>query len=641
MALMNPFGGSGKSAPSGSARNRPHGNLLALRIAVVVLFGILTAQLFRMQVIRGDEYRERSRQNHITQEVTLATRGLILDRQGEPLVQNVPNYIAQVVPELLPGKPEERYAIYLRLEQLTGTPALEIQTRVDRAFANDQAFIAINVATHLSKERAIRLDEATMNMPGVSLVTLPARTYVAGLEFAHVLGYIGAQNAEEYAVNRDLGYALNEPVGKAGVEARYERELRGQRGITQAEQNAEGRLIKALASRDAVPGHNVRLAIDAGLQRFIYQELEANLRGNEDNRDATVAAVVVMDAQTGELVALVSLPGYDNNIWSDPNRNTTEFDILKEDPRKPFLNQAITPSAPGSTFKLVTAAAGLQNGSIKPETSRAIDSRILEVKGENGVIYNFYDWTTHGTINLYGAIARSSNIYFYMTSCGIPNEYRGLGKDDESSAVILGYYARLLGFGAPTGLDIGGEEPGIIPDPAWKRRVHADDNEEDRQWYYADTCFMGIGQGDVSATPLQVARMTGAIATGKLVTPHVAKEIVDSTGKVVRTIPTEAKELAIDKRWLQVIREGMLQSVTGGAGAQAYRDGIDIAGKTGTAEFFLPDGTKAQHAWFTGFAPYDDPRYVVTVYFDIGVGGEKAAPLAGRIFTYLWNEVDK
>jgi penicillin-binding protein 2 len=248
-------------------------------------------------------------------------------------------------------------------------------------------------------------------------------------------------------------------------------------------------------------------------------------------------------------------------------------------------------------------------------------------------------------VNLYSAISWSSNIYFYQASCGILGENKGLGKDAESSAVILGYYARALGFGSPTGIDIGGEaDGGIVPDPAWKARVHASDNPEDRDWYYADTCFMGIGQGDVLATPLQVARMTAAVANGgRLLTPHVAKAIVSPDGKVIRTITPVSKQVPVSAAHFAAIREGMHQSVgygsPGGAGARAQVPGLDIAGKTGTAEFFKADGSKAQHAWFTGFMPFNDPEVVVTVYFDLGVGGDKAAPIAGRILEYFSENV--
>jgi penicillin-binding protein 2 len=234
----------------------------------------------------------------------------------------------------------------------------------------------------------------------------------------------------------------------------------------------------------------------------------------------------------------------------------------------------------------------------------------------------------------------------------VPQEgLRGLGNtyDVEVQAILLADYAHEFGFGEPTGIDIEGESSGIIPTPEWKRRVHSGPgfNPEDRIWYYADTCFMGIGQGDVTATPMQIARMTAAIANGgTLLTPHVAKAILDSDGNIVRTIEPQRELLTIEPEFLAAIREGMHQSVgfggPGAAGVLAQQPGIDIAGKTGTAEFGGFDaetGKRQQHAWFTGFAPFDSPEVVVTVYFDLGVGGNKAAPVAGKIIRYYMENI--
>jgi penicillin-binding protein 2 len=357
--------------------------------------------------------------------------------------------------------------------------------------------------------------------------------------------------------------------------------------------------------------------------------------------DARVAAAVVMSPKTGEIYSLVSVPTYDNNIFAESDTRAAEYQALASDnTRTPFLNHALSAAAPGSTFKLVTASAALQEGLITPGTTRYIP-KVLQVKGENGELYDLVDWREHGSIDLYHAIAWSSNIYMFMASCGILNETKGLGKDAETSAVILGQYARQFGLGSATGIDLYGESNGIIPSPEWKKRYYGGSqfNRSDREWYYADTCFMGIGQGDVTATPLQVARMTAAVANGgTLVTPHLVNEVVGPDGKTVRTIQGDTKKVSVDAKNLQVVRDGMHLSVMEGAGAMAKQSGIDIAGKTGTAEFF-ENGVKKQHAWFTGFAPFNDPQVVVTVYFDLGVGGEKAAPVAGKIIKYFMDNV--
>ena len=244
-------------ASSGPARLRPHGNLFALRAAVVVAFLILGAQLFRMQVVDGEEYARRSRENHITQTTSLAPRGLIVDRNGVPLVRNTSVYVATVLPELLPESEQERYQIYLRLEKLVGVPALEIQAQVKEREAAKQAFIEIEIKKRLDKEQALRLAEAVVDLPGVGMAVRPGREYI-GTEFSHILGYVGKLNAAEYAALRKEDYAFDEVIGKAGIEARYEKDLRGERGVTSAEQDAQGRLIEAFDSTDAVPGNWAR-----------------------------------------------------------------------------------------------------------------------------------------------------------------------------------------------------------------------------------------------------------------------------------------------------------------------------------------------------------------------------------------------
>jgi len=629
------------STPS---RNRPHGNLMVLRLAVIGLFGILVVRLVDMQIVHGDEYARRSRENHIVATNILPARGLIYARGGEPLVENEGVYAAQIIPEFLPDPdpdvPPTRYQVYNWIEQTLGVPALEVQTRVADAEKGGRPDQPIVLKSHLTKEEALRLEEASTDLPGLSLGVAPGRNYVGGDSFSHLLGYIGAQTPEEAKALTNEGYAFNEPVGKSGVESRYEKELRGQIGLSANEQDAHGNLIDVLKTVDPVPGNSLHLSIDLGLQQYTY-ELLSNSLGS-----AKVAAAVVMSPKTGALYALVSVPGYDNNMFGDLKNRADEYAALANDSRRhPLLNQALTESAPGSTFKLITASAALQEGTITPATSWNVPSAILEFKGENGLPQYLYDWRAHGWINLEGAIAWSSNIYFYMASCGIYGQTRGLGKNDEESAVILGYYARAFGLGQLTGVDIdAGEMPGVIPSPQQKKAVHTGPgfNPDEGNWWYADTCFMGIGQQDVTATPLQIARMTAAVANGgKLLTPHVVGEILGPNGSVLRAIKPESKQVPVSAKNLESVRIGMHSSATVGVSQRAAQPGIDIAGKTGTAQFgpVKPDGTQDQHAWFTGFAPYGDPEVVVTVYLDLGVGSENAAPIAGQIFSYFANHV--
>jgi penicillin-binding protein 2 len=636
----------GYRSPAGRSRNRPHGNLAFLRVSVVVLFGVLGIRLVFMQILSGSDYARRSRDNHIVEQNILPPRGLISDRNGDPLVANTPVYSASLVPELLPDDSAARFQIYQKLEDLLGVPAVEIQVKVKDAETANRAGLEIKIKEPLTEQQALTLDEATSDMPGVKLNVTPGRQYLGGDAFAHILGYIGPQRAETRAKYAKAGYDLNEPIGIAGLESIYEQDLRGQPGFNASEQDAAGHLISSLKTADPQPGNSLQLAIDKGLQDYVYQLLSDSL--DDGTWHAQTAAAVVMSPKTGEVYAIVSVPGFDPAITANPANHQAEWQALANDNvRTPLLNHALTPAAPGSTFKLVTASAALETGNITPSTSVDVPSAQLEIKGVNGKLYYLTDWRAQGPgINIYKGIAYSSNIFFYMASCGLYGYGRpGLGPDDQTSAVILGNWARKYGFGTSTGIDLDGEFDGLIPDPQWKKRTHIGPgfNPGDEQWVYADTCFMGIGQGDVTATPIQVARMTAAVANGgTLLTPHVANAVVAPDGHVVRTIQPQSKDVGVSAEHLAEIREGMHESVDLeiGAGHRAYRSSVDIAGKTGTAEFVDPKtGKTMQHAWFTGFAPFNDPEVVVTVYYDLGVGGDKAAPIASQIFDYFMKNV--
>lgn len=624
----------GRRTEPGPSRVRPHGNLMALRAAVIVLFAILGGRLAYMQIVKGEEYSERSRNNHIQSQQILPARGLIYDSAGRPLVDNVGTYSLTVVPELLPSSTDERRTLYLFLEQATGVPALEIQARVAQAEAEGLENQALAIRRNLPKEDALKLTEVVPDMAGVFLNIEPGRWYTGGDTYSSMLGYIGPITAEEWAVLRDEGYQFNQPVGKTGIEQQYESELRGRVGWSSNEVDAFGNIVQVLDTEPPVPGNSLHLSINADLQDYVAEVLTNNMG------EARKAAAVVMDANTGAVLSMVSVPGWDNNIFSDPVERADEYQALLEDPRKPLLNQAVNLASPGSTFKLLTAAAALQEGNITPATGRDIPSMLKEFEGENGEIQQYWDWAAHGYVNLASAIARSSNLYFFQSSCGFFDEgIEGIGRDVEDSAYRLRYYAQRFGFGRPTGIDTGDEAIGIIPDPEWKRQSRSDTtvfNPEDAEWYHADTCFMSVGQGDVTATPLQVARMTAAIANGgSLVVPRLVWEVTDANGETVKTFDPEWETVPVEPQHLASIREGMELSVNAswGAAHQAFRPGVSLAGKTGTSEY-LDQGVRREYAWFTGYYPMENPQVVITVYFDIGTGGGKAAPVAGQIMEY-------
>ena len=623
----------------GLSRNRPHGNVGVLRIAVVILFLVLGARLVQMQLVDGAQYAERSELNRIIVESVPPTRGLIFDRNGQPLVQNSGSFTALITPGFLPEEPGSRYRLFLYLEDLLGIPALQIDEAVTAAEERGQRDLPLPIARALDRETALMLEQVAADLPGVTLSVEPRRVYPGGPEFSHILGYVGPQSPDEWRVLQEDGYGFNEVVGKVGVEARYESALRGNPGTAITEVDAQGELVTTIERTDPEGGRGILLSIDSDLQRYVY-ELLTNTMG-----EATTAAAVVMSPVTGEIYAIVSVPTYDNNIFSLPDP-AEDYQALLDDPRIPLLHQALSPIAPGSTFKIITAAAALQEGNITRFTRRDINSSVLEFIGEDGQPYYFYDWRVHGEIDLVGAISWSSNIYFYMASCGIPQEgIAGLGANTEQSAIVLGYYARSFGLGQVTGLDIAStESPGVIPSPEWKRRVRSGPlfNPEDRDWYLADTCFMGIGQGDVTATPLQIAVATAAIANGGyLLEPYVTRQILGPDGTLLSTTEPSWERVPVDDEYLAVIRQGMRQSVIDGAARLASLPDTLVAGKTGTAEFIDPeDGETKDRAWFTGFAPYHNPQVVVTVFYDLGVGGTKAAPTAADIMAYFLENVE-
>ncbi len=274
----------GGATPS---RNRPHSNLMTLRVAVIILFALLTAKLVDMQLIHGNAYAQRSRENHIIATNILPSRGLILARDGTPLVQNVGVYTATITPQFLPQSSDTRYQTYLKLEKILNVPALQISQMVSQAESDGQGFLELPIKKYLSKDEAIMLDEASTDMPGVALSVTPGRQYLGGLAFSSILGYVGPQTPEEYSKLKQSGYRINEPIGKTGLESSYESDLRGSVGVNQVEQDAQGDLIQQLQSRDATPGDSIKLSIDPGLQNYVSDLLQGSLgEVTEDAFDA-------------------------------------------------------------------------------------------------------------------------------------------------------------------------------------------------------------------------------------------------------------------------------------------------------------------------------------------------------------------
>jgi penicillin-binding protein 2 len=340
-----------------------------------------------------------------------------------------------------------------------------------------------------------------------------------------------------------------------------------------------------------------------------------------------------MDVHTGEVLALVSLPMYDNNVLSG-KIDEARLEQYLNDPKKPLVNHALAEQyAPGSIFKQITGSAALQEGVANPSTTIVSNGYInVPNQYDSSIVYTFRDWATLGTLDFYGGVAMSSDVYFYYLSGGYHeygHNFNGLGVDK------LAAYTRMFGLGRPTGIDIAGEAPGNVPDPEWKMETFGE------QWTLGDTYNMGIGQGFLAATPIQMVRATAAVANGGTVLhPRVVREVIDGEGHVI--VPNEPQiesHIPIDASNFAIIREAMRQAVSWGTAKDGAVRGVQVAGKTGTAEFGprFADGTYETHAWYAGFAPADDPQIAITVFLERGVGAINAAPLASKILDYYFH----
>ena len=594
-----------------------------IKALVVLLFGALIVQLVHLQVIRGDEYARQAEINALRELPIPSARGLIYDRELRPLVQNSARFSATIVPGDLPERGET--AVYRLLAAALGTPAAEIQAKVETSIDKEGEYTPVVIKQDIKEDTALVLMELEPHAPGLKVLVEPARRYLPGPALAHVLGYVGAISPDEYKQLKEDGYRLQDVIGKSGVELTYESLLRGRPGKKLVKVDAAGRELEVISERLPVDGANVVLTIDLEMQKQVEKILEQYV-GPQDN-----GAAVVMDVHTGEVLAMVSVPSFDNNIFSGP-LSERDLAALVDSPAKPLVNHAIAERyPPGSTFKTIVGAAALQEGIATPSTT--ITSRgyiLVENEYDPNVVYPFKDWAALGPLDFYGGIAMSSDVYFYYLSGGKADEgFRGLGEER------VARYARAFGLGEPTGIDLPGESPGLVPDAEWKRETL---NEA---WFVGDTYNFGIGQGYLSVTPLQMASAISAVANGgQLLTPHLLKETRDSHGNVLQKIEVKARrKVPVDPGYLQIVTDAMLQSVTRGVAKPAAVKGLEIAGKTGTAEFGAPrfDGSHETHGWFVGFAPYDDPQIAVAVFVQRGGGGQEAAPAAAQIFDYYFH----
>ncbi len=595
---------------------------LVFRAVILLTFVALSVQLWRMQVVEGKFYQQKAENNRIRVLSLPPVRGVIYDRKGEPLVRNVPSFSISIVPADLPR--ENEIAVARRLSKLIGIEPQEIVDKVNGGRTPLQYFLPMPIVSGVSREMALAVEEMHMELPGVVTQVEAVRRYLGGTGLSHILGYTGRISEQEYARQKEEGYLMQDKLGKAGVELSFERELRGKPGHEQVEVDVYGRKITSLQTEQPQPGSNLRLTIDADLQRAMEVLVKEAMGASQ------YAAAVAMDPQTGRVLGIVSEPTFDNNIFSGP-LTQDQLDSLLKNPRKPLLNYAIgVGRPPGSIFKLITASAALQEGISTPST-RIYSAGTITVPSQYdpSIIYTFYDWAALGWMDLTRAIAQSSDVYFYYLSGGY-RDFKGMGAEK------LADYSRQFSLGAPTGIDLPGETAGLIPDPDWKQRA------KNEQWLLGDTYNMSIGQGDVLASPLQMVTMLSAVANGgEVLRPQVVEEVLDADGKVLRPFQKEViRRVATSPENLAHVRQGMREAVLTGTANVIKIPGVAVGAKTGTAEFGALDpatGQRPTHGWSLAVAPLDDPKIAVVTFFERGNGALTAAPVAGKILQYFFS----
>ncbi|MBU1037351.1 penicillin-binding protein 2 [Patescibacteria group bacterium] len=578
---------------------------------IVLLFVILFFRLGFLQLIKGEEYRQLAEGNRIRLEYLLPQRGIIFDRWHQPLVENVSAFSLYLTPSDLPSSAMENEKIRNLLKGLEIEGEKLSSATVDQLI-DSKSQVPLLVKENLDYEEAVRLMIETSAYPSLRVVTDPRRHYLSlNQATAHLLGYTTRITSEKKDFYLDKGYQLIERVGTTGIEEFYQDQLRGKLGEKRVEVDSLGHEKKIIAEEKSVSGKNLILAIDKDLQEIIAETFKKNLSHQ-------AAAAVALDPRSGKVRALVNWPTFDNNIFSQ-SLITEEYNKIISDPLKPLINRAIAGEYPsGSIIKMVVGGVALEEDLV---------TRSTQILSSGGVWYDkwfFPDWKEggHGVTNIIKALAESVNTYFYYLALEDFDNHQGLGIDK------MTHYFEEFGLGQVLGLDIHGEKTGLIPTPAWKKEV------KEEIWYPGDTLHLAIGQGDLLVTPLQMANITAVIANGGvLYRPQIVEQIEDPLNNQKQNIKSEIINYGmVSKSNLKIIAEGMRAAVLGGSAKSLANHNLAIAGKTGTAQV---GGNKKPHAWFTSFAPYDNPDLVLTIIVENGgEGSEVAVSIARQVWQW-------
>lgn len=558
-----------------------------LLVFIVICFSILIISLWYLQMIKGEEFKERAVENSIRALVEDAPRGRIYDRQGELLVTNRP----AVVVSIIPAEVDDLKKLSERLSKIIAISSEEISQIVKNYQENP--FKPVKILDDIKTNKIVEIEERKDELKGVILEVKPRRNYLYHDFAAHSLGYVGEIDKEELQRFGNPKFQGGDIIGKAGLEKYYDDILRGEKGGREVEVDALGREIATLLYQKPVPGKDLVLTIDRNLQLY-----------GENLLFGKKGSIIVSDPNSGEILALVNRPSFSPNLFAD-GISHSDWERLSSDADYLLTNRSVHGVySPGSIFKVVTAIAALEEGVTDRE-------RKIYCSGS----FKLADWvftcwkeTGHGSLSIVDAIAQSCNVHFYTLGNELGIE--GFNK-----------YMQKFGLGEKTGIDLPAEAVGIIPSAQWKKR------EIKEIWFPGDTINLSIGQGYLLLTPLQVHNLITTIAAeGEVYKLHLVKKIISADGNTVEEIKPEIyRRVNFSPDTSKIIKEGLRQTILKGTGWRANIKEVAVAGKTGTAQ--NPHGET--HAWFIGFAPYEDPEICITVFLENGgEGGEAAAPIA-------------
>jgi len=588
-----------------------HGNprLDILCLIIVLVIATLIARVGYLQIARGAEYYKQADNNRTRLMPVMAPRGSFYDRSGVLLVSNRPGFSVSLVP--ISGPISED--VLDKLANILGMKLADIKTKIKQ---QDNPLAPIRIKNDIGQDVITKIEERRGELPGVVIEVQSVRNYVNNELGAHIFGYVSEISDTELEKKKAEGYRTGDIIGKFGLERFYDKEIRGVNGGAQVEVDVSGRPVRMLGKKEPTLGRSLVLTIDSKIQKAAEKALDDRLNYLQKklgNTEAKAAAVVVMNPQTGEILAMVSRPGFNPNLFNG-GISTKDWKAINDNPFNPMQNRAISAEyPPGSAFKIITGAAALETGKVTPE-EKIFDAgrHWLVPKGNaHGAALGWIDFNV--------ALSKSDNVYFYELG-------NRLGID------ALEQWARNFGLGAATGINLQGEDTGLVANRKYKEKVYGE------EWYLSETFDAAIGQGFQLATPLQMASVISQIANGgHRYRPYLVSKIISPNGETVKTFePEELGNLKMSEKNLYAIRNALREVAMPGGTAAYIFEGFQtqIAGKTSTAENSHGD----DHGWFVAYGPYDNPTVAIAVIVEQGgYGSDSAAPITRKIMEAAFN----